>query len=470
MKRSFAFLRLLSVLAGGSLAVAALAANGPDVIVGDLPDFSSWGVYNGVAAFSIATTSCNIGTSNLRWERSNSFHPVIGQNLYRWKVINGAGRFEMIGQSFLKHGFTALNGTLCGPCSPRDNTGDTLDPTCSDPYSSSLNGSQDRLGPKYQVNAFTGVYPFPVTGIPPVPGDASGAIARRLQAKVADVQANMNTGALYFAEGHYIAQDDAAAGNGLNNIAYRRVNISGISPNFTMSTVSNFTTQRQVPAIYGWGTAELGVTYRTISVPGEGQFTLACKSTFMANGQWHYEYALHNNNSDRSGAGFQINLPGEGMQDQVGFYNTGFSAVAYHSGEPYSATPWTISRTPTAFKWDVVDSFATNPNANALRWGTMYSFRFDSAQPPTTTGTATLTLFKPGAAGAPNTITVTGVVVPIPPPCVGDFNIDGGVDGQDISCFFTDWENGLASADTDRNGGVDGSDVEAFVTHWAGGC
>ncbi|PYJ76790.1 MAG: hypothetical protein DME69_12475, partial [Verrucomicrobia bacterium] len=28
------------------------------------------------------------------------------------------------------------------------------------------------------------------------------------------------------------------------------------------------------------------------------------------------------------------------------------------------------------------ETFAQNPNANALRWGTLYNFRFDSNRPP----------------------------------------------------------------------------------------
>jgi hypothetical protein len=42
------------------------------------------------------------------------------------------------------------------------------------------------------------------------------------------------------------------------------------------------------------------------------------------------------------------------------------------------------------------ETFAQNPNANAIRWGTMYNFRFDSNRPPQTV-TATIGFFKTGA-------------------------------------------------------------------------
>ena len=50
------------------------------------------------------------------------------------------------------------------------------------------------------------------------------------------------------------------------------------------------------------------------------------------------------------------------------------------------------------------ETFAQNPNANAIRWGTLYNFRFDSNRPPQTMN-ATLGFFK---TGAPITVSVQG--------------------------------------------------------------
>lgn len=65
-------------------------------------------------------------------------------------------------------------------------------------------------------------------------------------------------------------------------------------------------------------------------------------------------------------------------------------------------------------------------------------------------------------------------VVNAPPPvdpCFADYNLDGGVDGQDVDAFFTDWAQGDAAADTNLDGGVDGADVEQLFIEWsAGGC
>jgi hypothetical protein len=53
---------------------------------------------------------------------------------------------------------------------------------------------------------------------------------------------------------------------------------------------------------------------------------------------------------------------------------------------------------------------------------------------------------------------------------VGDYNLDGGVDGSDIDAFFLDWEAGEGRADVNFDGGVDGSDVSAFFFSWERGC
>ncbi|MEI7656506.1 MAG: GC-type dockerin domain-anchored protein [Phycisphaerae bacterium] len=54
--------------------------------------------------------------------------------------------------------------------------------------------------------------------------------------------------------------------------------------------------------------------------------------------------------------------------------------------------------------------------------------------------------------------------------CIGEFNCDGGVDGNDIESFFVAWEAGASSADVNADGGIDGSDVEVFFLRWEGGC
>ena len=105
----------VAVLSCALVAVLALSTHaqiGPNVIVGDLNGVANYAAIGGIDAFAVGTTSCNVGDADLDWVSGNNLHPVIGQHAFRMKD----GRFEQIGQSWLKHGFLALSQTLCDSC------------------------------------------------------------------------------------------------------------------------------------------------------------------------------------------------------------------------------------------------------------------------------------------------------------------------------------------------------------------
>jgi hypothetical protein len=56
------------------------------------------------------------------------------------------------------------------------------------------------------------------------------------------------------------------------------------------------------------------------------------------------------------------------------------------------------------------------------------------------------------------------------PPCTGDYNRDGSVDGDDVIAFFQDWDNGIIEADVTGDDAVDGDDVIFFFNAWDQGC
>src|SRR5205814_10643921 len=126
--------------------VCSSPTTGPDVIVGALDSsgvsghtFANYNALGTIDAFSLATYSCNIGNVNVSWQASNNLHPVIGGALYRYKLVNGAGRFEQIGIAWLKHGFTALTDSIC--CTCNGSGGSVLGQGCADPYTASRNGT-----------------------------------------------------------------------------------------------------------------------------------------------------------------------------------------------------------------------------------------------------------------------------------------------------------------------------------------
>lgn len=368
----------LSMAAPGALAQA-------DVSLCVLHQVTRWG-NNGtglddVTAYSVGTTSVNVGSVNLNWIQNGTNHPVIGQTMY--KIEDGT--IEMIGQSWLKHSFCALQiDSACTQlnCPNQGGCLSFLAPGCQDPYSAPRNGSQSLLGPKWQVNANTGEFTWPH----PFPSGANSTVNGRLQVHNRDLG---HANAVYLVEGQYVARDDALADNQDNNASYRLVSI-GAGPTFAIGFVSGQGTVFQQNAINAWkahGNGQ-GVPDTTVQIQklddvdnGDGLFWVGYKVSDNGDGTWHYEYAIQNVNHHGSARSVTIPLPTD-----VTLTNIGFHDVDYHSGDgfnnqTYDGTDWAWTVGGTNIIWQT-ESEAENSNANALRWGTLYNFRFDADAPP----------------------------------------------------------------------------------------
>ncbi len=373
---------------------------GPDVIVSTVgPGLSKDGTVGSITAYSVTTVSCNIGDSDAIWISNTNQHPVIGTQMYRLKTVNGSKRFEQIGMSWLKHGFCAADAPSCGnPYTPNGSCA-WLGRFATDTYDTFLNGQQTNLGARSEIQPWTGVYPYPfILGA----GASGNAIYKRCQIQNADIDPAQNTGAKYWGEVVYITSDEALNSVRHNNYSHRPVNLGAPSNTPPGSNlVFAGSTAAQVPAIQEWANEEAGTTLVNVDVPNDGRFILGYHVTDVGGGQFHYEYALFNMNSDRCGQAFEVPLQAMNTVANVGFHD-----VDYHSGEPYSNTDWNATTTlGTSVKWEG-QTQAQNANANALRWSTTYNFRFDSSGAPTP-GLVTLTLFK---AGTPTTIQIAAEV------------------------------------------------------------
>ncbi|MEM7263114.1 MAG: hypothetical protein AAF488_14080, partial [Planctomycetota bacterium] len=385
-------------------------AQNPDVIVGDLQEVISWGRVGDIVAYNVGTESCNVGTAELDWIATSPAHPVIGQELYRFKD----GRFEQIGVSWLKHAFCALSLTLCSPCTATPC--ETLGIGCSDPYTAARNGNQGTAGPRSQVNAFNGVFPYPFTAPAAAP-----VIGRRMQVLADHVDPAMNAGAVYFAEGHYVTPDDAQAGNGENNVSYREVTFDS-SPDHEMSLAPGSTTVQESPAIFAWQALDPEVEIVEVRVPGEGLILLGYRVTELPSGSWAYEYAMYNMNSDISARSLEIEIDPSANPENIEFFH-----VPNHSGEPYSVSGWGSTVGTNSIEWSC-PTFAVNENANALRWSRMFNYRFESESPPQT-ATATVGMFKNTSE-----VNVT-ILAPGEPPLASpeDFTCLGSPDGTQLN-------------------------------------
>jgi len=411
---------------------------GPDVIVGDIHQSSSWTNVGAIDSFSWGSVSCNLGNVPLSWVAGTNQHPVIPQSMYRYKVVNGAGRMEQIGISWCKHGFTALTNNTCCPCT-NPGTGSLLGVGCADPYSAPRNGTQltttGGLGPRFDINAHTGGYTFPYPFRNTNGAVAVTSITRRIQVKTSDLNPLLNSGASYYAEDQYVTPDDASYNTGSgwvhnqnNNSSYRPITISGSDPNYSATLTGS--TNREKAAIQAWKLVhDAGVTETLVDTPeaevpvGSGNTTgrviLSAKATNLGGGVYHYEYAVYNMNSDRSIKSFSIPV-----QDGLTVSNIEFHDVDFHSGDGFGSTPtvqvtydgtdWPGVYSGGAVTWTMVNASPVG-NSNALRWGTMYNFRFDVNASPVNCS-ATLGLFK-AVVGLPDTVSAA-TVVPCTPPAI----------------------------------------------------
>ena len=438
-------------------------ASGPDVIVGAIPDVARYApaIWNGeqYASYAIGSTSCNIGSAQLLWiPNPDNRHPVIPQNMYRIKD----GAIEQIGLSWVKHGFCALQQTLCGSCQPAGGGCPTvLGIGCSDPYTASLNGAQGDLKSRGPINPTTGYFSGTYSD-PAAPPGFPTSLRERIMVKRSDLDPATNVGAAYFAEAQYIHPQDAAGGNAGNNASYRRFNVGSTwstSQGYPL-TYSGPTVQMQ-PAIYAWAALHNDVGIRDYDVTGDGRFTMAFRSWENENGTWHYEYAIFNLNSDRCGGSFSVPIPAG-----VNVTNIGFKSPMYHSGDPYENAPWTATLENGMLTWACAPN--TNPNANAIRWSTMYNFRFDAdVAPASVTGQVSMGLWKAATEASPATHISMLAWVPSTPPTSGaDLNDDGYINGEDLAVLLACW--GAPCGDIDGNGTTTGTDLSALLAAWTG--
>ena len=207
---------------------------------------------------------------------------------------------------------------------------------------------------------------------------------------------------------------------------------------------------------------------------GDGRFITAYRTSDNGNGTWHYELAIQNLNAHRSGGSVSLPIPAG-----VFLLNVGFRSIAYHDGDGvvvgtnYSNAPWTITNAAGTLSW-ATETEAANANANALRWGTIYNFRFDANRPPdAVVGSGTLGLWR---AGTPASVSFAVALPSAPPaPTPGDLNCDTLINNSYIDAFvlaltnppgyFAAFPNcNIMNADANGDGILNNFDIDTFVT------
>jgi hypothetical protein len=398
---------------------------GPDIIVGDLPDMVQVGSEGSQVGLGIATTSCNNGDQPVNFHAlPETDHPFFPQNFYRMSGgADNTERMEQIGQAWIKHAFGADEGDDCSLGCDTSNCAQfsQLCPGCSDPYLADENGWYQLLGSRAWVNPFTGFFlsnPDPTNHT----GHNDIGASHRVRVNISDLNTTLNQGATYFAEAAYLTPQEYAwcqahpgQCNMYNNASYRKFLVSGTT-SFTFSPVGQ--TQRMQPAIMGW----TGATINQVQPdPGnDGISFVGYKVTSPTLGVYHYEYAVYNYNLDRSIQSFSVPLSAGVNLSNIGFHappqEPGWANDGTFNNQGYSSMPWTVTQTSGSITWNS-ETFAQNQNANAIRFGTLYNFRFDADQPPQSAD-ATVGFFK---TGSPQTVAIQapaggGTPTPTPTP------------------------------------------------------
>ncbi len=423
-----------------------VGAIGPDVIYTNCQSVANWGAVGGVRGYSLGSYTCNIGDENLMWGIAHDGTPGLAMNAYRLYD----GRLMQIGMSWVKHATNAAAGDGCGmDCNGMG--GSWLGVGCRDIYSANFNGTQSILGPRSDLNPYSGDWQA-------APGGGGNAIFKRLQVVESDITEDNFPDSLYFVEGVYVGTDDAQWANWLNNASYRQVTLGS---GFNLDVAGPMF--ETVPAILAWhdhgngiNVPDESVQIVNVDVPGEGRFVAAAKVSDNGDGTWRYEYALFNLNSHRSGGSLSVPIPTAAAVGNIGFHD-----VDYHSGEVYDNTDWNMTVGDAAVVWSSPATFAENANTNALRWGTMYNFWFDADVEPAS-GDVSLELFRPGT---PESVAFT-VLVP-GQGCVADLDGDGNVGASDLLSLLVSWGpcEGCP-ADFDGNGTVGASDLLVLLANW----
>jgi hypothetical protein len=395
---------------------------GPDVIVGNIQNVVQQGSAGTQVGLAIGTDSCNNGDQPVDWfALPQTDHPLVPQNLYRMSGgTDNTERFEQVGHSWMKHTFEALEDTVCGTCNTSGcQTGTHLCPGCSDPYVSSLNGDQNSIGSRAWVNPFTGSFPSTANNHS---GHNHDGVSHRIRVEASDLNTTQNPGATYFGEAAYISpheytwcQSHPDQCNMFNNVSYRNFSVSGTT-SFTFTPLAN--TVRMQPAIEAWTGTGATVNQFEPDPGNDGIFLVGYKVTNPSTGVWHYEFAIYDENLDRAIQSFSVPLgPGVNVSN-ISFHappqEPGWANDGTFNNLGYSSTPWNVTQDSSSITWST-ETFATNQNANAIRWGTLYNFRFDADQSPNLTD-ATVGFFK---TGGPMPVLIQapgGVPTPSPTP------------------------------------------------------
>jgi len=440
-----------------------IVANGPDVTLCQLYGLAQYSRNNaqGVSGLSVGTTSWNVGDERLMWFQSpNPDHPFITFNVYR--VMNR--QYDQIAQGWVKHGFFALSSSQCfdsavGPC--QSTNGQWLGIGCTDTYSPGLNASKSGLGPRFEINPWTGGWSYQgsvfQTGNAPTSG-----VSRHMQIRDVDLDPALNPGAKYYVETYYVAKDDVCV---YNNAAWKPIVPTWNGSQWTFSMSGQTTVPRQTFHIFDARPSSV-ITEIAEEIPvvqfesPDGRSIVSAHAEEIGPGLWRYSYSVKNIDMDRQVDEFRVPLPSSASLQNTRFHGALHhdEPVAYVGGPAVSNDPWTMVRDGDELVWSTTN--------NPIRWGTMYSFGFVTDVAPGE-GDVTLGMFK---NNGPASLSGVSLVPAAGEACPGDANGDGMVDLADLNLVLANFGTNGSDGDVNGDGVVDLADLNLVLANFGSGC
>jgi hypothetical protein len=369
--------------------------------IGTITDLRHEGTFpTGVNGFGFTTTSCNPGTVTIPFNAAmNPNHPFICFLLAKEKN----GRFTQISDwSYVKHAFASTNSTStgCAPCT-NPGTGSLLGIGCTDTYGSTLNGNHYYLGPPSEIDPWTGDW-NPVCshfdrGEPPVsPVSAqcdgvrslsttqASALDQTVGHRVRVLDAELNDpGSTFWYQGYYCAKNEPEA-NRNNNFGSKQ-----FSSTWNGSLWSNTQVGTFLPGsvLQRWTGSTLSSNTNGTS---DGRIYVAVKVTGPTAGVYHYEYCVHNRDNTRGVQAFRIPVCPSADVTNAGMHDVNLNA----------ADDWSMTKTTNEIIFST-QTYAVNPDANALNWNSFFTFWFDSNAAPVGGQAVFADEYRPGA-GSPS--------------------------------------------------------------------
>jgi hypothetical protein len=409
-------------------------------------------------SFSMVTQICNLGDAPMDWlANPDGRHPFLVFGLYR----RDAERVVQIGQSWVKHGFSASQSDGCGRECERFGQRQFLGPGCSDIYGVATNSHQGGLGPRTEVDPWTGVFEYSGSHMDAERQATHDAVEHRLRTRDEHLDPEQHPQSEFYVEFYVLSHDDV---DHENSIGYKQFIVDGVPGEvWDVRLVDGVVTEG--PAVDVWEGATR-VTVPEGDLRGDGRCYLSSKVTEKADGTWHYEYSLFN--LDMSRAVGALRIP---VAIGIEVSNLAFHAPESH-GEGYTNDPWTATLGTGELVWSTTP-FDIDAFSNPLRWGTLYNFSFDCDSSPVDS----ILTVEPFASCTPRMPLCpprfeVAVVAPSPPSARfkrGDSNVDGNIEVSDAihttTFLFTGGPRSscLEAADFDDNDVINLTDVIASL-------